>query len=209
MTQILTTIKSCNSAIDPVSRDVIRAAKEGDAQLLQRLSQHEIPAKVMINALCYSVSNGHLPCCRILLNRGTEVNGVGIYGSTPLSTAVGKLNLEIASMLLQRGADVNASDEVGRTPLLVAILNLGGLDLIRLLLEAGSKVNLADSRGLTPLWATIFYNGNPDIMRLLLEYGADHTVTYFGKTLLEVTRKNGLKEFEQILAALLNHREAL
>lgn len=202
MPKILKKTTSSNSAIDPVSRDVIRASKDGDVQLLQNLLRHDIPAKVMINALCYSVINAHLPCCRALLDRETDVNGMGIYGSTPLTTAASTLNLEIVRMLLQRGANVNVSDEVGRTPLLAAILNIGERDLIRLLLEAGSEANLADSRGLTPLWATVLYNGNPYIMRLLLEYGANHTVTYFGKTLLEVALKNNLKEFAYILAAL-------
>ena len=80
-TMILTMLKSSNSAIEPVYRDVIKAAKEGDAQLLQRLLRHEIPVKILINALCYSVSNAHLPCCRLLLDKGADVNGVGLYGS--------------------------------------------------------------------------------------------------------------------------------
>ena len=122
---ILTMLKSSNSAIEPVYRDVIKTAKEGDAQLLQSLLRHEIPAKVLINALCYSVCNAHLPCCRILLDKGADVNGLGLYGSTPLSTAAGRLEVEIAEMLLQRGADVNARDDTGRTPLLAAILNFG------------------------------------------------------------------------------------
>jgi ankyrin repeat protein len=127
------------------------------------------------------------------------VNGVGLNGSTPLSTAAGKSEIEIADVLLQHGADVNARDEIGRTPLLVAILNFVDIGLLRLLLETGADVNMEDKRGLTSLWATILENGNPYILRLLLEYGADAAVPYFGKTLLEVARKNGLREFEQIL----------
>jgi ankyrin repeat protein len=102
-------------------------------------------------------------------------------------------------MLLERGANVNSCDEIGRTPLLVAILKLGGLDLLKLLLDAGADANKADNRGLTPPWATMLENGNPEVMRLLLEYGADATVPYFGKTLLYVAEKNGFKEIEQIL----------
>lgn len=190
---------SSNNAIQPVNRDVIRVAKEGDEQLLQSLLRHDIPAKVLINALCYSAGNGHMNCCRLLLDKGADIDGVGFSGSTPLSTAAGRLEVDIADLLLQRGADVNTRDEIGRTPLLKVILNSGEMGLIRLLLAAGADVNMADNRVLTPLWATILENGNPDVMRLLLEYGADATVTYFGKTLLEIARKNGLKEFEQIL----------
>jgi len=194
MTMILS-----NGAISPVHRDIIRSAKDGDVLFLSNLLNNEIPAKVLINALCYSVRNSHLPCCKLLLDNGANVDGVGLYGSTPLLTAVGRLNLEIARMLLQRGADVNARDEIGRTPLLVAILNIGDTGLLRLLLEAGADANMADSRGLPPLWAAMLENGNPDVLRLLLECGADATVQYFGKNLLEIARKNGLKEFEQIL----------
>jgi len=190
------TMKSSNCGIDPVCRDVIRAAKEGDAQLLRRTLRHDIPAKVLINALCYSVSNGSLLCCGLLLDKGADVNGIGLYGSTPLSTAAGRLKVEIAEILLQHGANVNAKDEIGRTPLLTAILSLAELGFLRMLLDAGADANMADSRGLTPLWAEMLENRNPDIVRLLLEYGADASVAYFGKTLLEVARKNDLKELE-------------
>jgi ankyrin repeat protein len=198
-TIILMTMKSRNSSIEPIYRDVIKAAKEGDAQLLQSLLRHNIQAKILVNALCYSATNSHLPCCALLLDKGADVNGVGLYGSTPLSTAAARLDVEIAALLLQRGADVNTKDENGRTPLLAAILNSANVSIVRLFLDAGADANMADRRGLTPLWATMLENGNPDILRLLLHYGADATMPYFGKTLLDIARKNGLKELEQIL----------
>lgn len=196
---ILTTMISSYSVIDPVGRDIIKAAKVGDAELLQSLLRDNLPAKLLINALCYSASNRHLQCCTLLLDNGTEVNGVGLYGSTPLSTAVAALDRAIVTMLLQRGADVNIGDELGRSPLMAAILNFADIDLLRLLLDAGADTNAADHRGLTPLWATLLENGDSEIMRLLLEYGADATMPYFGKTLLEVVLKKGLMEFERVL----------
>jgi ankyrin repeat protein len=193
-----------NGAINPVIRDIIGAAKDGNFIILGKLFHHKVPAKVLINSLCYSVSNSHIACCNILLNKGADINGVGLYGSTPLSTAVGKLDLNIATLLLDRGANVNATDDIGRTPLLAGIQHFADISLIQLLLDAGANVNIADSRGLTPLWATILYNGSPDVMRLLFEYGADGTVPYFGKTLLQIARKNGLAEFVHILNEQLN-----
>lgn len=190
-----------NGPINPLHRDIIRAAKIGDARSLNTLLCHKIPAKVLTNALCYSAGNSNLPSCRVLLNNGADVNGVGLNGSAPLSIAAGNLDVEIVNFLLQHGADVNTRDDIGRTPLLSAILAFGDVDLIRLLLEAGGDVNLADSRGLTPLWATMLYNGNYQIIGLLLEHGADATVQYFGRLLIDVARKNGLVEMEKILAA--------
>lgn len=198
-TTIQMTVITRNSAINSVNRDVIRAAKEGDAQLLQSLLLHGTPAKILVNALCYSASNGHQDCCRVLLDKGADVNGVGLYGFTPLSTAAGALEVEIVIMLLQRGADVFARDEIGRTALLTAILNSRDLTILRLLLDAGADANMEDSRGLTPIWATLLEAGNPGSLRLLLEYSADVTMPYFGKTLLEVVRKKGLMEFERVL----------
>jgi|GEM_PF-3978356 len=192
-------MNSSNSTIEPIHRDVIKAAKEDDAHLLQSLLRHNIPAHILINALCYSVYNAHLSCCRILLDKGIDINGVGLYGSTPLLTAAGRLNFVIAEFLLKRGADVNARNDIGRTPLLVGILSFADMDLLRLFLEAGTDANIADSRGLTPLWATLFDNRNPDILRLLLQYGADATMTYFGRLPIDIARKNNLKRFEQIL----------
>lgn len=166
---------------------------------MRSLLRHNIPAHILINALCYSVFNAHLPCCRILLDKGANINGVGLYGSTPLLTAAGRLNFEIANLLLQRGADVNTRDDIGRTPLLVAILNFAEMDILHLLLEAGADANSADSRGLTPLWATLLDNRNPDVLRLLLQYGADASVTYFGKIPINIARKKGFTTFVYIL----------
>lgn len=194
----LTTMISSYSVIDPVVRDIIKAAKEGDAELLQSLFRENLPAKLLINALCYAAGNRHLQCCTLLLDNGTDVNGVGLYGSTPLSTAVAVLDRAIVTMLLQCGADVNIGDELGRSPLMAAILKLAEIGLLRLLLDAGADANIVDSRGLSPLWATLLDNGNPEIMGLLLEYGADASIPYFGKTLLEVVRKNGLMAFERV-----------
>lgn len=192
-------MKFSNSFIEPVYRDVIKAAKEGDVQLLRSLLQHNIPAYILINALCYAVFNAHTSSCRILLDNGVDINGVGLYGSTPLLTVAGRLNFEIADLLLKRGADVNARNDIGRTPLLVAILNFAEMDILRLFLEAGADANIADNRGLTPLWATLLDNRNPGILRLLLQYGADASVTYFGKLPLDIARKNNFKRFEEIL----------
>ncbi|MBC7949665.1 MAG: ankyrin repeat domain-containing protein [Chitinophagaceae bacterium] len=174
--------------------------------ILSKLLRNDIPAKVLINALCYSVSNSHLACCKLLLDKGADINGVGLYGSTPLSTAAGKLEIEIADLLLQRGANVNAADDIGRTPLLVAIQHFADISFLRLLLDAGADANIVDYRGLTPLWATLLDNGSPDIMRLLFEYGADGTRPYFGKTLLQIARKNGLAVFVQILGEQPNQK---
>ncbi len=198
-TVIPMTVTTRNSPINSVNRDVIRAAKEGNAQLLQSLLLHDSPAHILVNALCYSAGNGHQDCCKVLLDKGANVNGVGLYGSTPLATAAGALEVDIVIMLLQCGADVFARDEIGRTALLTAVLNSGELTLLRLILDAGADANMEDSRGLTPLWATLLETGNPESMRLLLEYGADATKPYFGKTLLEIVRNKGLMEFERVL----------
>jgi ankyrin repeat protein len=193
------TVTTRNSSINSVNRDIIWAAKEGDAQLLQSLLEQVCPANILVNALCYSAGNGHQDCCRVLLDKDTDINGVGLYGSTPLSTAAGALEVDIVVMLLQCGADVFTRDEIGRTALLTAILNSGDLTILRMLLDAGADANMEDSRGLTPLWATLLETENPESMRLLLEYGADATKAYFGKTLLGVVRKKGLMEFESVL----------
>jgi ankyrin repeat protein len=74
--------------------------------------------------------------CRMLIDRGAEVNARQQGGFTPLHTAAQNGNLEMVKLFLSRGAEMNALTSQGRTPLSLAKESKND-ELIRLLQSAG------------------------------------------------------------------------
>ena len=71
-------------------------------------------------------------------------------GSTPLSEAAFRGNLEIVGMLIDEGADVNGTNRDGNTPLLVAAF-MCRTEVVEFLLDKGASTNLKNGKGETPL----------------------------------------------------------
>ena len=67
-------------------------------------------------------------------------------GSTPLSDAAFRGNLEIVKLLLDRGANVNATNRDGNTPLIASAF-MCRTEVVRLLLEKGASVDHKNTRG--------------------------------------------------------------
>jgi len=85
--------------------------------------------------------------CRLLLDRGVQVDTRDSSGRTPLSYFFGA---GICELLLDRGAAVDATDSSGRTPL-SHCAELGNDSTCKLLLDRGAQVDTRDSNGRTPL----------------------------------------------------------
>ena len=94
--------------------------------------------------------NGDEETVKQHLAAGTNVNGMGDWGTTPLHLAAGKGHREIVELLIAGGADVNARDDIRGTPLYGA--SDGGYnDIVELLLAKGADVNARGFLGITPL----------------------------------------------------------
>lgn len=52
-------------------------------------------------------SQDHLEVAKVLVDNGSDVNALSLYGSTPLLSSVGNSNIELAEFLIQNDANLN------------------------------------------------------------------------------------------------------
>lgn len=76
------------------------------------------PTKV--NALHSAVAKENYKLCKILLEKGVDVNAVQMQNVTALHSAVHRGNLEITKLLMENGADPSLKMDNGDTPLSIA-----------------------------------------------------------------------------------------
>ena len=73
-----------------------------------------------VNALHAASANRHLNICRMLIDKGIDVNAKQEGGFTPLQEAAQNGQLELVELLLQHGADAAAKNDQGQTALDIA-----------------------------------------------------------------------------------------
>jgi ankyrin repeat protein len=82
---------------------------------------YQPPIPGNMNPLMFAAREGHVDAARLLLDAGSDVNGVDKNGITPLFMAISNNRIPMARFLIDRGADINAKDWYGRTPLFAAV----------------------------------------------------------------------------------------
>ncbi len=158
---------------------LMRAAQSGSAETVKALlergvevetpvptTQRQSPSYYYFTPLMIAAGQHNPAICRLLLDKGANVNRQDEGGLTPLLAAATASNGEVVDLLLARGAEVNVHNAQGETPLMVAC---NSLDATRALLAHGADVNARDNHGNTAL----MHSQNNDVMRLLLQHGAD------------------------------------
>ena len=73
-----------------------------------------------VNALHAGSANRHLDICRMLIDKGIDVNAKQEDGFIPLQEAAQNGQLELVELLLAHGADVTAKNDKGQTALDIA-----------------------------------------------------------------------------------------
>ena len=156
-----------------------------------------------VNALHSAVCHGYREMVIMLIEQGADVNKTG-WGSTPLSLAVRKGDLDLAELLISRDADVNAQFFVpteqweklmsriaaGKGPFSMTLGRVdpnwesetvlcvavmdGKLDMVKLLIAKGADANLGPSPFINPLRLAYIMDRN-DIVDVLLKNGAKET----------------------------------
>jgi len=137
---------------------------------------------------------------------GSDINGEGVFGLTPLSCAAYNGHGEVVKILLERGeVDPDKVTENGQTPLSGAAWN-GHEAVVKILLERGEvNPDKPDNSDRTPLLAAA-RNGHEGVVKILLEReevnpdNADED----GETPLLVAAQNG---HEAVVKTLLGREE--
>jgi ankyrin repeat protein len=148
-----------------------------------------------------AAKNGLANVCRVLAERGLDVNSKDEHGWTPLHWAAWYGHLEVAKVLLRHRADVNAKDkDYDRTPLHWAAYK-GYSEVAQVLLAHSADVNAKDTYDRTPLhWAA--YKGYSEVAQVLLAHSADvNAKDKDGWTPLHKAAENGQLEIIEVLLA--------
>ena len=107
----------------------------------------------------------------IFKSLGADLNFTNFCGSTPLTFAILKGNLDIIELLVKSGADINFEDKLRWIPLTRAI-EAENIDIVRFLCQKGADLNMKVSTGWTPIVKAVSKD-NMEIIRLLIDKSAD------------------------------------
>jgi outer membrane protein assembly factor BamB len=105
----------------------------------QDAAQKPAPSAPAADELLDAVRDDDVARVRAALDKGADVNAKTRYGTTALTFAAGRGNLEIIKLLVERGADVNAQDTFYRMRAIDMAMMNKHTPVARFLLERGSK----------------------------------------------------------------------
>jgi hypothetical protein len=75
---------------------------------------------ILISCLNEKDLNGVCKVCKMLIEKGADIDAKNFIGATPLIKAIEKDNPEVVKLLLQAGVDVNTNAHKGVTALMIA-----------------------------------------------------------------------------------------
>lgn len=105
------------------------------------------------------------------LEKGANVNGVDVCGSTALQLAVAGGKAKLVSFLLQHGADIHQKQEKDGSTAVHFITYRSG-EVAQILIDNGADLNAIDAKGLSVLHHASRLN-NQAVVDMLLKKGVD------------------------------------
>jgi ankyrin repeat protein len=113
-------------------------------------------------------SDDHLPICKLLIEKGADINRQSYNGVSHLISQIYYLgNYAIAHEMLQhKDVDIHIKTNSGETALSLAVTN-GIEEMVKILLDKGADSNTCNKNGSTPLHVAVSDN-HVEICRLLL-----------------------------------------
>jgi ankyrin repeat protein len=165
-----------------VGRDLIEAARRGDAAEIARLLAQgaAVDARDAADrtALHHATEGNHIAAAVALIEGGADVNasdGTSI-DHTPYLMAGARGYIEILSPMLTHGADLASTNGYGGTALIPAC-ERGFVEVARILIEAGTKLDHVNRLGWTALLEAILLSeggtAHQQIVAMLLDAGAN------------------------------------
>lgn len=151
------TISSALSNVFSLFLEPDTERKKRDDLGTRAINYIDVTNKHSATALHAAIAEGHLPCVRLLLDRGANFEICAhrnqdfgfAYSGRPLHVACLKGNKDIAQLLIARGADIRALDGSKRSTLHAA--SIGGCqELVKDFLEKDLPVVFQDAHGKTP-----------------------------------------------------------
>ena len=148
------------------------------------------------SGLHLAASEGHLHCCRVLLDAGADVDAKDGRGCTPLMYASRTEHVEVIELLLCRGADVLGSSLFGWTSLHFCVYYGRSTRVVQILVSAGADLTAQNGSGNTPLALALLSATDyaTTIGFELLKLGAKDVnarSSVTGKTLLHLVTEEG------------------
>lgn len=101
-------------------------------------------------ALHVAAEHGRIEICKILLNKGAQINLTNVNGLSPLHVAIKCNQFEMTSFFIESGANINLKDSMSNTPLHFACIS-GNAEIVKLILNTECALITSNSLGKTPL----------------------------------------------------------
>ena len=118
-----------------------------------------------------AASYGHLDICRLLIDKGAQVEAKDRNGWTPLHWAAHQGHVETVRLLCDRGADVEVRDYRGWRPLHQAVQS-GCISIMKELIEErNTEINAKNNDKHTALRLARLYSKNEIAAYLVLHGG--------------------------------------
>ena len=156
-----------------------------------------------------AAAGGSLNVCRLLVDKGANVNARGGRFDTALQAAADGGHALVTNFLLENGANPNAQGGLAVTSLEAASLK-GHIQIVRALLERGATINPHITSRRTALHCAAMH-GHLDIVELLLQAGAeiDSRDNGYGRTALSWAALNGHSGVVDVLLLNLANIDAV
>jgi len=122
------------------------------------------------SALWEATWKNHESCCKILVEKGAQVDFKDYQGRTPLHEAAYYGHLSLCEYLLDKGHPIDAMDMFSQTPLFRAV-DGGRHEVVEMLIKRKASTNVLDGHDVTAQHTAAF-QGFPQMSEWLLYKGA-------------------------------------
>jgi ankyrin repeat protein len=123
----------------------------------------------------FAIYRTNVDALKQMLHYKLNVNVVDKDGTSLLDVAASTGNAELLAAILPHVKDINSIDRLHLNALQSALINEGGIEVVKLLCENGININYRDDENNTALMFAIG-NGKKEAAEYLIRHGADTTV---------------------------------